>query len=53
MNQREHLDKKDYLIMFGLLFGLNIVTGCSDLSCSVYHVKSVNLPCLESIGFIH
>ena len=50
MNQREPLDKMDYLIVFGLLFGLNLVTGSRYLSRSVCHVKCINLPCLDSIG---
>ena len=49
MKQIEPMYNTDYLIMFGLLFGLNLVTGCCDLSHSVCHVQSVNLPCLESI----
>ena len=53
MNQREPLYKTGYLIVFCLLFVLNIVTGRRDLSLSVFHVQSVNLPCLESIGFPH
>ena len=53
MNQREPLDKTDYLIVFGILFGLNLVTGIRDLSHSGCRVQSVNLPCLGSIGFPH
>ena len=53
MNQREPLGKTDYLIVFELLFGLKLVTGCRDLSHSVRHVQSVNLQCLDSIGFPH
>ena len=53
MNQIEFLDKTYLLIMFGLLFGLNLVTGCIDLSCSVCHVQNFNLLCLNSIGFPH
>ena len=51
MNQKEPLDKTDYPIVFGLLFGLNLVTGCRDLSRSVYHVQGINIPCFDSIGF--
>ena len=51
MNQREPLDNTDYLIVFGLLFGLNLMTGRRDLSHSVRHVQCVNLPYLDSIGF--
>ena len=43
----------DYLIVSGLLFVLNIVTGCRDPSRSVRHVQSVNIPCLDSIHFPH
>ena len=43
----------DYLIVFGLLFGLNLVTGRRDLSRSVCYVKSVNITCIEWIGFPH
>ena len=46
MKQIEPMDNTDYLIMFGLLFVLNLVTGCRDFSHSVCHVQSVNLPCL-------
>ena len=53
MNQIEFLDKTYSLITFVLLFGLNLVTGCLDLSCSVCHVKNFKLPCLNSIGFPH
>ena len=51
MNQREPLDKTDYPMVLGIMFGLNLVTGHRDLSRSVCHVQSVNLPCLDSIGF--
>ena len=51
MNQKEPLDKTDYPIVFLLLFGLNLVTGCCDLSRSVCHVQIFNIPCLNSIGF--
>ena len=53
MNKREPLDKTDYLITFGLLFELKLVTDRCALSRSVYHVQCVNLPCLDSIGFPH
>ena len=53
MNQIEPLYKTDYLIVFSLLFGLNLVTKCCDLSRLVCHVQYVNLPCLDSIGFPH
>ena len=43
MNQREYLDKTDYPIVFGLLFGMNLVTGCCDLSRSVCHVQNFNV----------
>ena len=51
MKQIEPLDKTDYFIVFGLLFRLNLLNGRHDLSGSVYHVQSVNIPCLDSIGF--
>ena len=53
MNQREPLGKTDYLIVFELLFGLKLVTGCRYRSNSVRHVQSVNLQFLDSIGFPH
>ena len=40
----------DYLILFGPLFGLNLVNGFRYLSHSFCHVQRVNLPCLDSIG---
>ena len=42
MNQREPIDKADYLIMFSLLFVVNLVTGRRDLSRSVCHVQCDN-----------
>ena len=53
MNQIEHLDNTDYPIVFGVMFGLNLVTGRCDLSSSVPHVQSVNIQYLDSIGFPH
>ena len=53
MNQIEPLDKTDILIVFGLLFVLNLVSGNSDLSRSVCYFQSVNISCLDSIGFPH
>ena len=45
----------DYIIVFGLLFVLNLVTKCHNLSRPVCHVQCVmfnpNLLCLDSIGF--
>ena len=38
MNQREPLDKVDYLIVFSLLFGLNLLTRRHYLSRSVCYV---------------
>ena len=51
MNQREPLDSMNYPVIFGLLFGLNLVTCFCDLSLSVRHVQGVNLPCIDSNGF--
>ena len=53
MNHIEPLDKTNYIIMFGLLFILNLVNGHRDLSRSVCHVQSVNLSFIDSIGFPH
>ena len=53
MNQIEPLEKTDYLVMFRLLLGLNLITGRRNLTRSVYHTKSVNLPHLNSIGIPH
>ena len=53
MNQREPLYKTNFLIMFGLIFVLNLVAGCCDLSRSVCHVQTFNLPCLDLTVFPH
>ena len=53
MNQSEAIDNTDYLIVFRLLFRLNLVTGHIDLSRSVRYFRSFNIPCFDSIGFPH
>ena len=53
MNQIEPLYKTYYIIMFGPILIVNLVTGHHDLSRSVCRVQSVTLPCIDSIGFPH
>ena len=49
MNQIEPLDKTNFLIVFGPLFGLNLVTVSRALSRSVCYVQSSNLLCPQLI----